>query len=296
MNSTNTDTSSKRWSAVRIAAVATGALASLLAVGVLGLGAFALWGDSQKDEQGYLSTDSERFGAGTRALATENLDIDLAGTDWIAESSDLGEVRLEVASRADEAVFVGIARTNEVSSYLRDVAHTTVTDIDSDPFEASYSPVAGERKPARPAEAGIWAASTHGTGIQTLNWNIDDGDWSVVVMNEDGSPGVYADISGGAKVPFLDELGWTAIGSGTALLVGGTGSHRPERAAASRRRGQRARSGRDARRGLTKTQTERRVCRAYADELDARRSVSGRRAASRPASPSGRRPGARGHG
>ena len=85
MNSTNTDTSSKRWSAVRIAAVATGALASLLAVGVLGLGAFALWGDSQNDEQGYLSTDSERFGAGTRALATENLDVDLAGTDWIAE-------------------------------------------------------------------------------------------------------------------------------------------------------------------------------------------------------------------
>lgn len=236
MNSTNTDTSSKRWSAVRIAAVATGALAGLLAVGVLGLGAFALWGDSQKDEQGYLSTDSERFGAGTRALATENLDIDLAGTDWIAESSDLGEVRLEVASRADEAVFVGIARTNDVSSYLRNVGHTTVTDIDSDPFEASYSPVAGERKPARPAEAGIWAASTHGTGIQTLNWNIDNGDWSVVVMNEDGSPGVYADISGGAKVPFLDELGWTAIGSGTALLVGALGlivlSVRPPRGGA----------------------------------------------------------------
>lgn len=223
MNSTNTDTSSSRWSAGRIAGVAIGALASLLAIGLLGLGAVALWGDSQKDDKGYLSTDTERFGASTRALATENLDIDLTGTDWIAESSDLGEVRLEVASPAGKPVFVGIARTGEVSSYLRNVAHTTVTDVDSNPFEASYSPTAGERKPARPAEAGIWAASSHGKGIQSLNWNIDDGDWSVVVMNEDGSPGVYADISGGAKVPFLDELGWTAIGSGTALLVGGLG-------------------------------------------------------------------------
>jgi hypothetical protein len=223
MTSTNTDTSSKRWSAGRIAALVTGAVVGLVSVGILGLGTLALWGDSLKDEQGYLSTDSERFGAGTRALATENLDVDLGGADWIAESSDLGEVRLEVAPQADKPVFVGIARTDEVTAYLRNVPHTTVTDIDSDPFEASYSPVAGERKPSRPAEAKIWAASSHGNGIQTLNWNIDDGDWSVVVMNDDGSPGVYADIGAGAKVAFLDELGWTAIGSGTALLVGALG-------------------------------------------------------------------------
>ena len=223
MNSMSTDTSSKRWSAGRIAAVVTGSLAGLLAIGLLGLGAVALWGDSLKDEKGYLSTDTERFGASTRALATENLDVDLDGADWIAESSDLGEVRLEVASQAGQPVFVGIARTDEVSSYLRNVAHTTVTDVDSSPFEASYSPADGERKPVPPAEAGIWAASSHGKGIQTLTWDIDDGDWSVVVMNEDGSPGVYADISGGAKVPFLDELGWSAIGSGTALLVGALG-------------------------------------------------------------------------
>ena len=223
MNSMSTDTSSKRWSAGRIAAVVTGSLAGLLAIGLLGLGAVALWGDSLKDEKGYLSTDTERFGASTRALATENLDVDLDGADWIAESSDLGEVRLEVASQAGQPVFVGIARSDEVSSYLRDVAHTTVTDVDSSPFEASYSPADGERKPVPPAEAGIWAASSHGKGIQTLTWDIDDGDWSVVVMNEDGSPGVYADISGGAKVPFLDELGWSAIGSGTALLVGALG-------------------------------------------------------------------------
>jgi hypothetical protein len=44
-----------------------------------------------------------------------------------------------------------------------------------------------------------------------------------VVMNEDGSPGVYADISAGAKLPFLDELGWTAIGSGTILFLSALG-------------------------------------------------------------------------
>jgi hypothetical protein len=223
MTELNSPAPRKRRSAARIAAVVTGALASLIAVGLVGLGAVALWADGEKDQKGYLSTDSQRFGAGSRALATENLDVDLDGGEWIVDSSDLGDVRLEVASQNDKPVFVGIARTDEVSSYLRNVAHTTVTDVDSDPFEASYAPVGGERKPAAPQEAGIWAASTHGAGIQSLNWEIQDGDWSVVVMNEDGSPGVYADISAGAKVPFLDELGWTSIGSGTLLFVAAVG-------------------------------------------------------------------------
>jgi hypothetical protein len=213
----------KRWSAGRIAGVVTGAVVSLVALGVLLLGALALWGDSQKDEGGYLSTDTERFGADTRALTSENLDVNLDGGQWVLDQTDLGEVRLEVASQADKPVFVGIARTDQLSSYMRNVAHTTVTDVNSDPFEASYRPVNGERKPARPAEAGIWAASAHGSGIQSLTWDVEDGDWSVVVMNDDGSPGVYADISAGAKLPFLDELGWTAIGSGTILFLSAMG-------------------------------------------------------------------------
>jgi hypothetical protein len=223
MTEENSPIPRKRRSAARIAGVVTGAVASLIAVGLVALGAVALWANSEKSDDGYLSTDTQRFGAGSRALATENLDVNLDGGEWILDSSDLGDVRLEVASQNDKPVFVGIARTDEVSSYLRNVAHSTVTDIDSDPFEAKYSAVGGERKPVAPAEAGIWAASTHGRGIQTLNWEIEDGDWSVVVMNEDGSPGVYADISAGANIPFLDELGWTSMGSGALLFVAAVG-------------------------------------------------------------------------
>ena len=39
-------------------------------------------------------------------------------------------------------------------------------------------------------------------------------------MNADGSRGVAADVSAGAKIPFLDELGWSAIGVGGALMIG----------------------------------------------------------------------------
>ena len=79
------------------------------------------------------------------------------------------------------------------------------------------------RHPASPEHAGIWTASNQGAGTQTVDWEIEDGDWSVVVMNADGSLGVDADISAGADVPFLNELGWTALGSGSFALVLGIG-------------------------------------------------------------------------
>jgi hypothetical protein len=204
-----------------IALVVTGSLATLLAVGLLAGGGLALWGNAQKDSDGYLSTDTHQFEAGTRALATENLDIDLDGGDVIMDTGDLGKVRLQVESRDDKPVFVGVARTSDVDDYLAGVSHTTLTDVSTSPFDADYDDHSGHRRPVAPVDAQIWAASEQGSGKQTLNWEIHDGDWSVVVMNADGSAGVDADISTGAKVPFLNELGWTALGSGSFVLVVG---------------------------------------------------------------------------
>jgi hypothetical protein len=220
MTENNTQTTRRRSTGGRIGLIVTGAVAGVLALGALALGAGALWADGEKNDQGYLTTDSERFAAGTRALATDNLDVDLDGVDWLVDSGELGKVQLEVASEGDEPVFVGIARTEAVTSYLRGVEHTLVTDVDADPFEASYQRESGDRRPAAPAQESFWVASTQGRGTQTLDWRVDDGDWSVVVMNADGSRGVTADVSAGAKMPFLDELGWSALGGGGALLIG----------------------------------------------------------------------------
>jgi hypothetical protein len=221
MTEQTTEIQPKRSRAGRIALVVTGALTGLLAAGLLAVGGVALWGDSEKDADGYLSTDSHQFDAGTRALASESLDVNLDGAEWLMDADDFGEVRLEVAPRSDEPVFVGIAPTDQVSRYLRDVPHTYVSDVDSWPFEADYGEraVAGERKPAPPAEQSIWAASAQGAGTQTLEWDVDEGDWSVVVMNADGSRGVDVDVEAGAKVPFLSAAGWTATGTGAVLLI-----------------------------------------------------------------------------
>jgi len=203
----------------RIALIVTGALATLIASALVAGGALALWGDSEKDADGYLTTDTHRFEAGTRALATENLDVDLGDADWLADTDDLGKVKVTAESRDGKPVFVGIARTSDVEDYLAGVPYTTVSDVETSPFDADYTRHSGQRHPVSPEHAGIWAASSHGSGSESIEWEIEDGDYSVVVMNADGSLGVDADVSAGANVPFLDELGWTAIGSGAFALV-----------------------------------------------------------------------------
>ena len=204
----------------RIAAfVASGALA-LFAFGLLAAGGVLLWADGQKDEQGYISSDAERFATGTRALTSDNLDLDLDGLDSVVGRDSYGKVRLEVGSDGGAPVFVGIARTSEVSDYLRGVDHAVVTDIDSAPFRADYSERQGRAVPAPPAQERFWDASVHGAGKQTLAWDVRDGDWSVVVMNADGSPGVHADVSAGAKLGFLDEAGWVLLGMGGLAFTG----------------------------------------------------------------------------
>ena len=208
----------------RIALVVSGALAALLASGLVLAGALALYGEGQKDDDGFLRTEAHRFGADTRALATENLDVDLGGADWLAETDELGRVTIEAESRDDRPLFVGIARTSEVERYLSGVPHTTVHDVEAGPFDsfdADYTRHAGQRHPVSPEHADIWAASSQGGGRQAVDWEVEEGDWSVVVMNADGSLGVDADISAGADVPFLDEVGWTALGSGAFALVAG---------------------------------------------------------------------------
>jgi hypothetical protein len=203
----------------RIALIVTGAVAALVSTALIVGGIAALWGDSHKDSDGYLTTKSKRFEAGGRALATENLDMDLGDADWLAQTDDLGRLKITAESRDQKPLFVGLARTSDVESYLSGVPYSTVTDVDASPFRADYERHAGNRHPVSPEHAGIWEASSDGRGEQSIDWQIEDGDWSIVVMNADGSLGVDAEVSAGADIPFLDELGWSAIGSGAFALI-----------------------------------------------------------------------------
>jgi hypothetical protein len=200
---------------MRIALFVVAGLLGLLSLGLLAGGGVLLWGDAQKDEQGYLSTSRERFSTSTYALATDNLDIDGAG--WILDRDRYGEIRLETSSR--KPVFVGIARSRDVDEYLRGTPHDRVSDVSYSPFSADYRRLAGDEAPAPPARQDFWAVSASGPGTQAVTWDVEDGDWSVVVMNADASRGVDAEVKAGAELPFLAGLGWGVLIAGLVTLV-----------------------------------------------------------------------------
>ena len=229
-----------RHSGGRIAAVVAGSLAGLLALALIAAGAGLLWVDSKRDADGYISTDRESFTTGTAALATDNLDVDLDGVGTVLRDSRYGHLRVSVAPRGDQDLFVGVARTSDVERYLRGTAHAVVTDVDLDPFHSTERTVAGGAGVVAPTTRSFWDASAHGPGTRTLDWKVQDGDWSVVVMNADGTPGIAAGVRAGVNVTSLDEVAWGTLGGGGALLAGsalllvlGLRTPRPPRAGAS---------------------------------------------------------------
>ena len=104
----------------------------------------------------------------------------------------------------------------DVDAYLRGSSHSEVSDIDYAPVQrplrrSSTAPAS----PARPPQQRIWAA----TGEHALHWDVESGDWSVVVMNADGSRGVAAAVSAGAKVPYIAEIAYGTLGVGLLFVI-----------------------------------------------------------------------------
>ncbi|MFL5921905.1 MAG: hypothetical protein ACJ75Q_04755 [Gaiellaceae bacterium] len=201
-------------SAGRVVLIVLGSIGVLFGLAVMAGGGFLLWADRTQREDGYLTTPTERFETPTYALTRTRLEVDSDGPGWVLNESWFGKVRIRGDSAGAKTLFIGIGPQAEVARYLGDVAHANVQDIELDPFRATYLPITGDAPDAAPTEQSFWAASASGVGTQTLTWKVREGDWSVVLMNADGSRGIAADVDLGAKLSFLL---WVAIG----LLIGG---------------------------------------------------------------------------
>ena len=218
MTTTTTSPSPPR-SGPSAAALVVAAAVGLLALIVLAFGSVLLYGNSKKDDDGYLSTDAHRLHTSTSAIATDDLDIETLGSGWLIDEDSYGKLKLTATSNDGKPVFVGIARSSDVEDYLRGTDHTTLRDVDFEPFEADYREHPAERSPAAPGSRPIWVASSQGEGRQTVKWDVEHGSWSLVVMNADGSRSVDADVSAGADLPILGHAGWGLTAAGLALLA-----------------------------------------------------------------------------
>jgi hypothetical protein len=215
--------SSRPSSAARVFSIVGAAVLAFAALLALGVGAVSLWGNGQRDRDGFVNTDREPVSTTSYALTSDDVNIDTGLPNWAFDRHDYSRVRLSAQSVDGKPVFVGVARTSDVDRYLGGVAHATVTDFESSPFRVSYDEHSGSKHPLIPAGSPIWTASTHGIGEQHLDWKVRDGNWTVVVMNADGSPGVHTEVSAGARLSFLATLGWTSLGGGLVLLMAAGG-------------------------------------------------------------------------
>ncbi|RZT20803.1 hypothetical protein EV649_3956 [Kribbella sp. VKM Ac-2569] len=212
----------RTWSGWRTVLVVLGALLALFGVTLFAVGGVGLWAQNQRDGDGYFTAGPERVSTSTYALSAPGLDIGGVGPDAFYTDDFLGKARIGIESTTPGTpVFIGIGPAADVAAYLKGVSHDEVADFDVDPFHMTTTARPGDKPAALPANQSFWVASATGTGPQTLDWTARSGDWSVVIMNADGSPKVDAELSVGGTLPAVEGITIGAlIGAVLLLLIG----------------------------------------------------------------------------
>ena len=212
-------------------AVAFGAVAVLLGV-VLVFSGMGPMGE-YRDADGFYMSDPFTVDRASHAIVSNDVDLLRGRYETLTEGSvvlgfvgEPDDVRMQAVARGPGALFLGIADTSAVNEYLDGVAHDEVTDWDSNlaaMTDIEYTTHQGSALPGPPSTEGFWEASTAGTGQQTLDWTIESGDWTAVIMNADASHGIMAELAfGAAPSPDIQAMALTTLAFGAgALAVGG---------------------------------------------------------------------------
>jgi hypothetical protein len=207
----------QRWTAGRVIALVIGILLLLPAIGLTAAGGVLLYADGPaRSDDGFLYSSSENFSSTGYAITSRSIDL-VTGADWVPVSSTLGTAKIQVTGANGSDVFVGIARVADTTNYIGGVDRTVVTDLGSGSAPAIRTGAGAPSTP--PGEQTFWAAQTEGSGTQTLTWKPSSGNWTLIVMNSDGSAGVSVDARIGATVPALTGLAWGLLGAGLFLLL-----------------------------------------------------------------------------
>jgi hypothetical protein len=191
--------------------VVIGAVLALCSLGLLGAGGVAVWASTTQRDAGYVDLGAASHTTSGRALASGTISVH-GGWGWL--SPLIGQIRIRVteAGRAS-GVFAGVAPASAAHNYLAGVAYTS--------YGAQGQRIGhpGSGAPRPPGSAEIWAAQASGAPTATLLWTIRDGDWTMIVMNADRSPGVTVRVQTGASLPALRWLATQFLAGGMVLAL-----------------------------------------------------------------------------
>jgi hypothetical protein len=198
-----------------------GVILAFVGIWLLVVGGRALWAVQGRDSDGFYTSGPGAVATDSYALSSPP-EFSGAGPDVLYARDLLGSVRISgESSTAESSLFIGIGPADDVAAYLDGVGHDEVRDIEVSPFAVEYEAHSGGAPTEPPTAQTFWAQSVSGTGPQTLDTEFPAGDWSVVIMNADGSAGVSADLRVGATLPIITWIAFGALAAGCLLLVVG---------------------------------------------------------------------------
>ncbi len=201
-----------RWTAGRVVTVVAGSVVALSGLGLTLGGTAALVADQTLRDGGYLTGVREQVDSSGHAVVLGEVSLEASGGGSQVPAAILGDVRVTASPRDTTPLFVGIAAPADVDSYLAGVARRV-------PGRDRGVERAGGPPAQPPGDVDIWVASASGSGEQVVFWAPRAGEWTLVVMNADGSRGVSAEVELAATVPWLNELGVVLLAVGVALIV-----------------------------------------------------------------------------
>jgi uncharacterized membrane protein len=206
-------------SAGKIILMIFGVIGMLISVGLLLGGAAILIADNViKDNDGFYTTKTIDIDRNSYAVVTGPTDVDVdvgwnSGLMW--DLGDLVTFRIEGSNEnSSEQIFIGIAEESDIDDYLDDVEYDEIRRLHTNRRDIDYRNYSGDIAPEAPTAQTFWIESTYGTGTQTLEWELEEGSHTLVIMNVDGSSGIDADMVFGARIPLL-------LGVGIGILVAG---------------------------------------------------------------------------
>jgi hypothetical protein len=188
---------------------------------IIGGGIILAFDTGFKDDQGYYSTGSIPIESKSSAIITYPTDFqdepDLYWEDQIPFS-----IKVEASNTSDKPIFIGIAHETDIMEYLKDVSYDKFEGFSSHPYTVHLNQIEGFNLPSNPETQTFWIASVSGIGTQSLNWDVRTGNYSLILMNADGSAPIDARVALGIKMPAVFRvIGIGLLSGGSILLIAG---------------------------------------------------------------------------
>jgi hypothetical protein len=207
---------------LKIVAIILGLVFALAGLAFVTSAGFLLHYESQRDQSGFFTSPDQQVGSYGFALTAPDINGSLGPRlgRWVPAWGKV-TVRIRGYSELPTSLFIGVAPTAGVSVYLSGVDHDKITTIDWRDQSVEYAHVDGTKLPLAPGKQSFWVAEKQGTGTLALEWKLQPGDWTVVIMNGDGSAPLAATIQVGVRLGILSTLVAALMAGGVALLAGG---------------------------------------------------------------------------